>query len=1313
MHARNVHLAQHCPYRNVLQPKKRAKLTHQEDGDDQDLQWEDEDDTQMADGHGSGLGSGDMVDVDGEGQAGQFEGFGLENEDSAPMEIVQEPEPQVETQTRTSARRRKLPARFEDKVVSNRSALIKSTRSQRAVSPEADENPIPRPFNPTSMVLDLNFPNPLDEDAPSAPLLEHLIDDVESPKPYTFYYQTDPDEFGVFKVFESSIPSVDPDENVGVDEIADAPTFMSNVGVDESARSYSSCFGVHLDEANEEDGSTAEGWAPFLSKSVFRLMDWFYRFPKNSLSALDSLVKDVILHEDFKQSDFVGFRANAEVKKLDKYLGQDGDFEEDEDPNLPPNPTAIRDGWYCTSVTIPLPHARSTFASEEAAPKLTVDGVYYRKPLEVIKEALQDPSSADFHLQGHKLLWKRSEDRPVQRLYSEAYTSDRMLEMEREVRSGPTLPGPQVETVVLPIKLYSDSTVLSIIGNISLWPIYMFFGSLSKYVSLKPSAFGESHIAYIPSLPQTIKNAYKKIYGVLPTADVLSHLKQELMQAVWNVLLNDPSLLEAFVNGLILPCIDGITRRFMIRWFTYAADYPEKCLLICMAFLGEYLCYHCLVQKHMVIQLGLKRDMQRRTRLLRADSEELRKQVKEARNRIFKKGRAIKSDFVKHALGEGSWTAIVNIFSKFFFEHGFDYLKMFTVDLLHEIEIGTWKAIFIHLLRILFAFDRSKVDELDNRYRQVPPFGRETIRRANGNVSGLTRKTAREFEDYLQVALVCFEDLLPEPHNKIVMDLIWDLATWHAYAKLRLHSDSTVQSFRQATRAFGDSLRKFVRTTCAEFDTTELEKERAKRVRREKRARQKSGLDTPVDPASELNQKRSFNPNTPKFHAMGHYPDAVVYFGTTDVYSTQPGEHAHIRSKHLWERTSKNRNFVGQLARQERRHHFMRKRVAKCGQTRPLRQNFATKAEDSEPLPACDPNQPYQMASGQRFYEDIPTLLASTKDDPATKNFISDLKNHCLQRILNTESDTEFTDEDRRNLTFVANRLYKHKYLRVNFTTYDLRREQDSINPRTQPNVMLLAGDSKETGHPYWYARIVSLFHVRVRHLGARSRDTSEQRMDIAWVRWYQLDDTYNSGWQAKRLHGLQFVPGSSPDAFGFIDPALIIRAVHILPAFAYGKTSEYLPADSVARVYQSFENGEYNVEEEDWRYYYVNVFADRDLFMRFRGGGVGHLATLEHTQVFETDAGVDEQSLPVYDKDGNVVDNGNEEGDDDDEEEEEEEIQAIQEEPNSEDSDEDSDGSGSDGDEEEEEDLDLGPEDGEVDDIDQLGLESLGYGNY
>jgi hypothetical protein len=41
--------------------------------------------------------------------------------------------------------------------------------------------------------------------------------------------------------------------------------------------------------------------------------------------------------------------------------------------------------------------------------------------------------------------------------------------------------------------------------------------------------------------------------------------------------------------------------------------------------------------------------------------------------------------------------------------------SMFVVDLLHEVELGVWKSLFIHLLRILESVNQGLVHELDLR----------------------------------------------------------------------------------------------------------------------------------------------------------------------------------------------------------------------------------------------------------------------------------------------------------------------------------------------------------------------------------------------------------------------------------------------------------------------------------------------------------------------------------------------------------------------------------------------------------------------
>jgi hypothetical protein len=120
------------------------------------------------------------------------------------------------------------------------------------------------------------------------------------------------------------------------------------------------------------------------------------------------------------------------------------------------------------------------------------------------------------------------------------------------------------------------------------------------------------------------------------------------------------------------------------------------------------------------------------------------------------------------------------------------------------------------------------------------------------------------------------------------------------------------------------------------------------------------------------------------------------------------------------------------------------------------------------------------------------------------------------------------------------------------------------VNPRTNADIMVLSQetDDDSDGHPYWYARILGIFHVEIRHVGPLSTDSNVRRMDFVWVRWFGTDPTHCDGWEAKRLRRIGFLPGDT--AFGFIDPIQIIRAVHLIPAFAQGRTKELLPRSSV-----------------------------------------------------------------------------------------------------------------------------------------------------
>jgi hypothetical protein len=58
---------------------------------------------------------------------------------------------------------------------------------------------------------------------------------------------------------------------------------------------------------------------------------------------------------------------------------------------------------------------------------------------------------------------------------------------------------------------------------------------------------------------------------------------------------------------------------------------------------------------------------------------------------------------------------IQNAFSIRLQKHGFNIFKALPVDLLHEFELGIWKAVLIHLMRILEAMDSKKLHIMNKR----------------------------------------------------------------------------------------------------------------------------------------------------------------------------------------------------------------------------------------------------------------------------------------------------------------------------------------------------------------------------------------------------------------------------------------------------------------------------------------------------------------------------------------------------------------------------------------------------------------------
>ena len=142
-----------------------------------------------------------------------------------------------------------------------------------------------------------------------------------------------------------------------------------------------------------------------------------------------------------------------------------------------------------------------------------------------------------------------------------------------------------------------------------------------------------------------------------------------------------------------------------------------------------------------------------------------------------------------------------------------------------------------------------------------------------------------EFTIAVQCAIPVFQGLLPEPHNTKILRLLFTFAHWHGLAKLRMHTDATLQILDVATTDLGKQLRAFQRDTCAGFETLELKREAEARKRRE--AKQGPVLGT-VSSSTTPNQRRrkTLNLQTYKVHALGDYVSTIRMFGTTDSYTS-------------------------------------------------------------------------------------------------------------------------------------------------------------------------------------------------------------------------------------------------------------------------------------------------------------------------------------------------------------------------------------------------------------------------------------------
>lgn len=189
-------------------------------------------------------------------------------------------------------------------------------------------------------------------------------------------------------------------------------------------------------------------------------------------------------------------------------------------------------------------------------------------------------------------------------------------------------------------------------------------------------------------------------------------------------------------------------------------------------------------------------------------------------------------------------------------------------------------------------------------FRQVPPFGRDTIWCFHKNVSKLKKLAARDFKDILQVGFAsslhcllthCLQcsipvsaGLLQDPHNNQIMQLLFLLCHWHGLAKLCMHTDNTLNLLENMTTDLANHLCRFVSDTCLCFATKELRRKADACKRRQECKNPGAGANCSQTASSSARWLKGLNLQKYKLHVLADYPAHIWVFSTTDSYSMQP-----------------------------------------------------------------------------------------------------------------------------------------------------------------------------------------------------------------------------------------------------------------------------------------------------------------------------------------------------------------------------------------------------------------------------------------
>jgi hypothetical protein len=246
-----------------------------------------------------------------------------------------------------------------------------------------------------------------------------------------------------------------------------------------------------------ETPSLEEAIHPFPNTSTYLLSRWHAELPHGGLShaGLQKLLDDVLLSKDFNLEHLQGVKIAAVNRDLDA-LDQEPDDDETDEGVLA---RLQKDGWKESQVRIRVPTGDKS-ADGRKWIDYDAEVLLHRSLTEVIKAAFRSPQSQRFHYEpffAYHTQTSPDGSEFDERIYDELYASDAWMKEHIAVLN---LDSDNLPRAIAALMFSSDATHVSQFGQSKMWPLYLFFGNLSKWFRCKPSTRSCHHVAHIPSV---------------------------------------------------------------------------------------------------------------------------------------------------------------------------------------------------------------------------------------------------------------------------------------------------------------------------------------------------------------------------------------------------------------------------------------------------------------------------------------------------------------------------------------------------------------------------------------------------------------------------------------------------------------------------------------------------------------------------------------------------------------------------------------------------------------------------------------------